>query len=124
MRICKIAFADDWIEAEKAGAFVGSAKDVEDGFIHFSTAAQLPETLRLHYAQTRKLLVIAAVDSIMLDNSLKWEPSRNGEHFPHLYGHLPMAAVMGTLTTHSSSIVENNYKTVQEFIESRGVFAE
>ena len=81
-----------WLEAERAGTFHGSAHDLRDGFIHFSTAAQVPETAAKHYAgQTELLLLHVSVSA--LDAPLRWEISRNGELFPHLYGSLPVSAV-------------------------------
>jgi len=91
--IFKIATAADWAAAERAGRFDGSAHDKADGFIHFSTASQLAETLRLYYAGQDGLLLIAVDDSVM-GPALKWEhaPSR-GEDFPHLFAPLPLSAV-------------------------------
>lgn len=96
MTIYKIATAADWAAAEKAGMFEGSAHDKSDGFIHFSTGAQLAETLRLYYAGQDNL-VLAAVDETVLGAALKWEhaPSR-GEDFPHLFAALPLSAVTWT----------------------------
>ena len=73
--------------------YEGSAHDRADGFLHFSTWEQLPETLRLYYAGQDDLMLVAA-DAAMLGASLKWEhsPSRN-QDFPHLFGALPLAAV-------------------------------
>lgn len=95
--IFKIAHAEEWRAAERAGHYAGSAKDREDGFIHFSTAAQLAETLRRYYAGANDLVLIA-VDESALDDALKWEhaPSR-GEDFPHLYAALSVSAVRWTL---------------------------
>ena len=94
--IFKIATAADWAESEHAGVFHGSAHDKSDGFMHFSTAAQLAETLRLYYAG-QDGLVLAAVDEIALGANIKWEhaPSR-GEDFPHLFAPLPLSAVKWT----------------------------
>ena len=94
--IFKIATADDWAQAERDGAFAGSAHDKADGFLHFSTGAQLAETLRLYYAGQDNL-VLAAVEADVLGGALKWEhaPSR-GEDFPHLFAPLPMEAVKWT----------------------------
>ena len=91
--IFKIATKADWAQAERAGHFDGSAHDKADGFIHFSTASQLAETLRLYYAGQDGLLLIAVDDSVM-GPALKWEhaPSR-GEDFPHLFAPLPLSAV-------------------------------
>ena len=91
--IYKICPASAWREAERQGVFRGSADDARDGFIHFSTAAQVPETARKHYfGQTGLFLV--AVDADALGDALRWEPSRGGELFPHLHGVLPSAAVL------------------------------
>ncbi len=94
--IFKIATAVDWAQAERVGRFDGSAHDKADGFLHFSTAAQLAETLRLYYAGQDDL-VLAAVDAAALGAALKWEhaPSR-GEDFPHLFAPLPLWAVKWT----------------------------
>jgi len=66
--------------------------DVADGFIHFSTGAQVRETAARHFAGAADLLLIA-VDPTALDETLRWEPSRGGALFPHLYGGLPLSAV-------------------------------
>jgi uncharacterized protein (DUF952 family) len=94
--IFKVATAEDWAEAERAGVFQGSAHDKADGFMHFSTAAQLPQTLRLYYAG-QDGLVLAAVDEAALGAAVRWEhaPSR-GEDFPHLFAPLPLSAVRWT----------------------------
>ena len=81
-----------WLEAERAGAFHGSVHDLRDGFIHFSTAAQVRETAAKHYAGELDL-VLLHVSVAALAAPLRWEVSRNGELFPHLYGALPLSAV-------------------------------
>ena len=88
--IYKICSAGEWREAEAAGTYRGSAVDVQDGFIHLSTAAQLDETLRRHFAGQRDL-VLVAVDPADLGDALRWEPSRGGDLFPHLYRALPVS---------------------------------
>ena len=90
--IYKICPAVLWREAERAGLFRGSAVDLRDGFIHFSTAAQLAETAAKHFAGERDLLLVA-VDVGALGHRLEWEPSRGGDLFPHLYGPLELGAV-------------------------------
>jgi uncharacterized protein (DUF952 family) len=94
MTIYKIALATDWTAAETAGVFEGSSHDKADGFMHFSTESQLAETLALYYAGVDGLMLVA-VDDARLGPALKWEhaPSR-GEDFPHLYGPLPLSAVL------------------------------
>ncbi len=85
--------AADWAEAEREGAYRGSADDRRDGFLHFSTAAQLRASAAKHRAGERDLLLVA-VDPAVLGDALRWEPagSRAGL-FPHLHGVLPVAAV-------------------------------
>ena len=90
--IYKICDAAIWREAERSGVFRGAAIDVADGYIHFSTAEQAIETAARHFAGQGDL-VLASVDAGVLGDRLKWEPSRGGALFPHLYGTLPMAAV-------------------------------
>jgi uncharacterized protein (DUF952 family) len=82
--IFKIVRGDEWAKAERDGVYRGSEKDREDGFLHFSTAAQLRETLERHYANAIGALVIAAFDAETIGNALKWEPSRGDAQFPHL----------------------------------------
>ena len=91
--IYKIVPRAEWDAA--SDPWPGSAHDRADGFLHFSTAAQLAETLRLHYAGQTDLLLLA-VDADALGAALKWEhaPSR-GMDFPHLYAALPHGAVRG-----------------------------
>jgi uncharacterized protein (DUF952 family) len=90
--IYKICPEPLWRQAERAGAFSGAPVDHEDGFIHFSTAAQVEETASKHFVEQTDLLLIA-VDAEALGPSLRYEPSRGGDLFPHLYGPLPIAAV-------------------------------
>ena len=83
----KICPAPLWREAERDGIFRGSPVDLRDGFIHFSTAAQVAETAAKHFAGQDDLLLMR-VDADRLGDALKWEPSRGGALFPHLYGEL------------------------------------
>lgn len=91
--IYKILRAAEWQDAERAGAFRGSPDDQRDGFIHFSTAEQTPGTYEKYFAGVAGL-VLAAIDAEALGPALKWEPSRGGALFPHLYGDLPLSAVL------------------------------
>lgn len=91
--IYKIVSEPSWRAAEAAGVFDGAPVDLADGFIHFSTAAQVEETAAKHFADQSGLLLVA-VDAASLGGALKWEPSRGGALFPHLYAPLdPRAAV-------------------------------
>lgn len=88
-KICPEAL---WRAAEAAGVFQGAAIDLADGFIHFSTGAQLRETAARHFAGQRGLLLVA-FDDARLGPALRYEPSRGGALFPHLHGPLdPKAA--------------------------------
>jgi uncharacterized protein (DUF952 family) len=89
MTIYKILPAHLWSEAVTTGAFNGSALDIADGFIHFSTAAQVHETARKHFAGVPDLLLVA-VSASALGDAIRWEPSRGGDLFPHLYSPLPV----------------------------------
>jgi uncharacterized protein (DUF952 family) len=91
--IYKICDQAAWKEAQSAGAYAGSPVDHRDGFIHFSTATQLPGTAAKHFAGLPGLMLVA-VDGARLGSDLRWEPSRGGELFPHLYAALPLAAVL------------------------------
>ena len=91
-KIYKICPASAWREAERQGVFRGSPVDVSDGFIHFSTASQVEETARKHFAGQTGLFLIA-VETEALGDALRWERSRNDELFPHLYGDLDLGAV-------------------------------
>ncbi len=88
----KIISVDDWVAFQAAGRYAGSAVDLADGYIHMSTAAQVAVTARKHYAG-RTGLMLLTVDLEALGDALKWEPSRGGDLFPHLYADLPLSAV-------------------------------
>ena len=87
----KLVDRAEWDAALAAGAYAGSAVDRADGYIHMSTAAQLAETARRHYAGKRDL-VLVEVALTPLGEALKWEASRGGDLFPHLFAHLPATA--------------------------------
>jgi uncharacterized protein (DUF952 family) len=82
--VCKILSAAEWEAARTAGRFEGSAVDLKDGFIHLSTPEQAPETQRLHFRGQRDLLLLE-LDAERLGEALRWEASRGGQLFPHLY---------------------------------------
>jgi uncharacterized protein (DUF952 family) len=100
--IYKICPASAWREAERRGTFIGSAHDLRDGFIHFSTASQVAETAKKHFFGRTGLFLIA-VDADALGDPLRWEPSRNDELFPHLYGELDLGAVTAILDLRARS---------------------
>ena len=100
--IYKITPASAWREAERQGVYRGSADDQRDGFIHFSTAAQVAETARKHYRGQTGLFLVA-VDAAALGDALRWEPSRNDELFPHLYGELDLGAVLSVMNLNMRS---------------------
>ena len=90
----KILTAGQWAHFRRHGVFHGAPVDLDDGYIHLSAADQLQGTLDKHFAGQSDL-VIAEVDLAALGETVKWEVSRGGALFPHIYGPLPMAAVRG-----------------------------
>lgn len=91
--VYKIATQASFAAARGSSAYAGMPIDAQDGYMHFSTASQLAETLRLHFADHSDL-VLLAVHSAALGDDLVWEPSRNGALFPHLYTRpLPFSAI-------------------------------
>lgn len=89
--IYKICAKTEWDAATAAGVYAGSAVDLKDGFIHFSTAEQSVETAAKHFSGAHGLVLIR-IDAKSLGEALKWEKSRNDALFPHLYGPLPTEA--------------------------------
>lgn len=92
MTIYKICPSSLWRAASAAGVFRGAPVDLKDGFIHFSAADQVAETAAMHFAGQADLLLLY-VDTVHLGDRLRWELSRGGALFPHLYGELPLASV-------------------------------
>jgi uncharacterized protein (DUF952 family) len=90
--VYRLLSQDVWTQAIAQGRFEGTAHDLRDGFIHFSTAEQVAETAARHYAG-QSGLVILWVDTQALGDALRFEPSRGGALFPHLYAPLPVDAV-------------------------------
>ena len=101
-KIYKICPASAWREAERQGVYRGSADDIRDGFIHFSTASQVAGTAKKHFFGQTGLFLIE-VDADALGEALRWERSRNDELFPHLYGELDLGAVTGVLDLRARS---------------------
>lgn len=85
--------ADEWAAAQATGSYPGSSQDRADGFIHFSTKAQVRASAAKHRHGQDGILLLA-VRAAALGHALKWEPSRGGQLFPHLYGSLPVTAVI------------------------------
>ncbi len=112
--IFKIIPAEEWESIEKAGIYYGSEHDSRDGFLHFSTAAQLQETIRRHYSGAWSVVIIA-VKAAALGAALKYEHSANrGEDFPHLYAPLdivlePAAGATVVSTFCTVPLVEQNF---------------
>lgn len=102
----KVLTHDEMITLESNGMFSGAPIDLADGYIHLSTQAQLTETVDKHFAGQTGLWV-ASIDLDALDDVVKWEPSRGGQLFPHIYGPLPLSAVLayGALTRDDTGAV-------------------
>ena len=84
MLIYKIFRKGEWAVLTNSGVTKGAPIDLADGFVHFSTAAQVAETASKHFAQEDDLMLLA-LEADLLGPDLKWEPSRGGALFPHLY---------------------------------------
>ena len=91
-RVFKILTRAEWRAARRTGRFAGSAVDLRDGYIHLSTADQAQETARRHFQGTKGLVTLE-IESDDLGAALRWEPSRGGELFPHIYGDLDVRLV-------------------------------
>ncbi|MBL28145.1 MAG: glutathione S-transferase [Rhodospirillaceae bacterium] len=94
-RIYHLAAESDWKDALEHGSYPGTPQDRADGFIHFSTAAQVAVSAAKHRAGRADIVLVEA-SAAKLGDSLRWEPSRGGQLFPHLYGPLPISAVTRT----------------------------
>jgi len=103
--IYKICPGSAWREAERQGVYRGSADDARDGFIHFSTAAQLEGTARKHFFGQTGLYLIE-VDADALGAALRWERSRDNELFPHFYGELDLGLVLRVISMRTNDFAE------------------
>ena len=92
--VYKICPGAEWAHAVGSGSYAGSAVDRADGFIHFSTAGQTRETAAKHFAGQRDLVLVQVDTARLPREALKWEPSRGGALFPHLYAPLPVSAAL------------------------------
>lgn len=102
----KVLTAPQMAELEHAGVFRGAPVDLADGYIHLSTEAQLAETIDKHFAGQGDLHIVA-VDLDALGDAVKWEPSRGGQLFPHIYAELPLDAAIayGPLRHHPDGTI-------------------
>jgi uncharacterized protein (DUF952 family) len=98
-KVYKILSRAEWATAKQAGVFAGGGVDRRDGYIHLSTAAQAGETARLHFAGQADL-VLLTLEADALGGALRWEPSRGGQLFPHLYAPLDPATVQAEQALH------------------------
>lgn len=105
--IYKIITTDLWEQAGPDDAVPGMPIDIKDGYMHFSTAEQLRETLRLHF-KGQKDLMLLAVKTEDVSSAIKWEPSRGGDLFPHLYGPLAVKQVRWSAPASVSETGEAN----------------
>lgn len=93
MEIYKILLSSQWSQLQDRGHTPGAPIDIQDGFVHFSTAAQLRETAAIHFADQSGLELLAC-DGAAMGDALRWEPSRGGALFPHLYRALSLHDVL------------------------------
>ena len=94
-QIFHICHKEEWIRAIQFGTYNGSSQDQADGFIHFSTGSQIKESAKKHRAGQDQLLLLRVNSNNVYPGSLKWETSRRGELFPHVYGALSIDCVIG-----------------------------
>lgn len=111
--IYKIISQSEWRAAEAAGLFSGAAVDLVDGFIHFSAADQVEETAARYFAGQTDLLLVA-VNAAALGEALRWELSRGGALFPHLYAPLPLEAVTRVDPLHLGADGQHDFSAVLE----------
>jgi uncharacterized protein (DUF952 family) len=97
MEIYKVLLPSEWGVLEKSGQTMGAPIDVSDGYVHFSTAEQLRETVSKHFTHAPELELLAC-DSKFMRADITWEPSRGGALFPHLYRHLLLSDVEWRVT--------------------------
>jgi len=91
--VYKVMLAEQFARFQRDGVFHGAPVDIADGYIHLSRAYQLAETLDKHFKDVTGLMLVA-VDLSRLGDTVRWEPSRRGQLFPHIYGVLPIEAVV------------------------------
>jgi uncharacterized protein (DUF952 family) len=90
----KILTAEQFAALRAEGSFAGAPVDIQDGYIHLSSRSQAAETAAKHFAGQDRL-VLAMIDLAPFGDAIRWEASRGGQLFPHLYGLLPLSAVTG-----------------------------
>src|ERR1700733_12202815 len=95
--VYKVMSATELQQMQRDGVFRGSRADVEDGYIHLSCGSQLAATLDKHFSGVDGLMLVA-VDLSRLGDTVRWEPARGGQLFPHIYGPLPVGAVVSVAT--------------------------
>jgi uncharacterized protein (DUF952 family) len=95
--VYKIMSAAELKQMQRDGVFCGSPADIADGYIHLSCGSQLAATLDKHFSGVDGLMLVA-VDLSRLGDTVRWEPARGGELFPHIYGRLPVEAVVSVAT--------------------------
>jgi uncharacterized protein (DUF952 family) len=109
--IFKIIDKEDWQKVKESGTYLGSSKDIQDGFIHFSGEEQVKGTLEKYYLK-QKNLVLLKVETLKLDN-LIWEQASDGNMFPHLYSSLDLSNVIDefeiSLNDDGSHVLPNNF---------------
>ena len=101
-RVYKIARRSEWDEVARTGRFTGSADDKRDGYIHLSSAAQVRTTYDRYFSNENNLLLVV-LETSRLGSALKWEKSRGGADFPHLYADLPVEWVHSVIAIRRGS---------------------
>ena len=111
--IYKVISKEHWQNCQQSDEILPMEIDIKDGYLHFSTLAQLKETLRLYFAN-RSDLILLALRAIDVKQQLKWEKSRNNELFPHIYGTIDIGLIQ---FSEPIAVSKNGTATLPEFIK-------
>jgi uncharacterized protein (DUF952 family) len=104
--VYKILLPSEWDEFNASGQFDGSPFDARSGFVHCSSRAQVGSTAKRFFSE-EPALVVLALDTQVLGDAVRWEPASNGEQFPHVYGSLPLSAVVTMYSIPGAALVED-----------------
>lgn len=117
MLVYKILRLKEWKKLQQDEMFAGSPDDIKDGFIHLSTVHQLSGTLERHFSDERSVIILA-IDSQRLGDQLKWEVSRNGQLFPHFFGHLTTTPICKVIPLSRGDQLQWPMTKIQEIVDA------
>jgi uncharacterized protein (DUF952 family) len=117
MLVYKILRLEEWKKLQQDEMFAGSSDDIKDGFIHLSTVHQLSGTLERHFSIERSVIILA-IHSQRLGDQLRWEVSRNGQLFPHFYGHLKTTHICKVIPLRCEDQLQWPMTKIQEIVDA------